>query len=239
MRSVRARLVGIIAAGALAACSSGAGAPIHAGPHSATSGSASTTTPSPFPTDTIIYTPDPSLPQVSFPSTGVTDAPSGAVAISLSTSDTAAISNAYTSFTALAQLWGGPPYTSVPCPIEVVPGTFRAAVITVSGVRWAFGRLRPKPSCMLGSGASRIDPNKAYPFGTGSAASSGVFETTPGGTWMMNYFESFPFPCPDNPGAPQGNPGPGRPLVPLAVLNAVGVPYASGCGNVYIPPAPR
>jgi hypothetical protein len=54
----------------------------------------------------------------------------------------------------------------------------------------------------------------------------------------MNYFETYPFPCPDiHPPTTAGHGIPtDSPWVPPAVLMAVGVPYAAtGCNTVYIP----
>jgi hypothetical protein len=110
-------------------------------------------------------------------------------------------------------------------------------MISATGVDWAFGTMEPKPGCTYTQDGNQVDPSTAYPFGT---SPSGVFEKQPGGAWVMNYFETVPFPCPDFPGTAEGTPGAGQPWVPLAVLNAVSVPYASsGCTSLYEPPAPR
>ena len=74
----------------------------------------------------------------------------------------------------------------------------------------------------------------------GAPANAGVFQRNPGANWVMNDFESSPFPCPANLSSPYGSPGYDHPYVPRSVLNAVGVSYAtSGCDNMFVPQQPR
>jgi hypothetical protein len=168
--------------------------------------------------------PAPSYP----PSTGV-ETSTGATAISLSATDLTAIDTAFSDWTGFVQ-WG--------CAVQPAT-TLDAAVITATGVEWAFGQMEPEPGCLATQAGQKFNPAEAPPFSTGQATSSGIFEKQPNGSWTMNYFESDPFPCPDHP--PAEAPGPDAPFVPLAVLNAVSVPYASSsaCASVYVPPAPR
>jgi len=187
----------------------------------------------------IAYPPEPVVPAtvVAPPNPHVSQPASTAVAISLTANDQAELGQAYTDFTGLAQLFdSGPPYTD-PFPVQAVPGTLHAAVITATGVRWAFARMEPKPGCTWKMDGRRINPLHAGPF-AGGATSAGVFEQDPGGPWIMNYFETYPFPCPDlHPPVADGHGLPtDSPWVPPAVLTAVGVPYApTGCNTVYIP----
>jgi hypothetical protein len=125
------------------------------------------------------------------------------------------------------------------CPVQAVASTFMAAVVQATGTGWAFGQLEPKPGCSINDAGQAIDARTAFPFGA-KPYDTGVFEKQPGGAWVMNWWESSPFPCPDNTAVPQDTPGHGHPFVPTAVLTAVGVPFAAGCDtNLYVPPYPR
>jgi hypothetical protein len=145
----------------------------------------------------------------------------GAVRITLSATDRSAIGNDYAQATAFNQ-----------CAVEPVPGQLKAAVISATGVAWAFGTM--EPDCRIVRDGQRISPSQMFPFGA-IPDNAGVFEKQPGGAWHINWVESDPFPCPPVSSRPDGTPGPGSPMVPLAVLNAVGVSYAPGCDHVYIP----
>ncbi len=171
-------------------------------------------------TSTSVETTTPST--ASSPST--TEAATGAATYTLSPSDSTAIAQAFAAYAHYSF-----------CPVQIVPGTFRAATVASTGSVWAFGTLEPLPGCTVAfSTGQRIDANKVAPFGGGVSGSSGIFELQTGGSWVMNSFESFPFPCPPIPGK---SPGPGNPWVPLAVLNATSVSYApsNSCANAFTP----
>jgi hypothetical protein len=146
----------------------------------------------------------------------------GAKAITPSADDCAAIAQAYGKV------------ASTTCPIVPVPGTLKEAVIETSGAKWAFGQMEAKPGCLIPDGTGHgVDPNSLYPLSS-SPENSGVFERPPEGTWQLNYVESIPFPCPATE-----TPGPNNAFLPLAVLRAVGVPYATtGCDQVALPTLP-
>jgi hypothetical protein len=80
-----------------------------------------------------------------------------------------------------------------------------------------------------------VNPDSGYPR-VERAGRTGVFEKDPGGAWVMNSFESDPFPCPALVGYP---PGDGEPYVPLAVLEAFNMKYAKGCQHGFTPQQPR
>ena len=187
----------------------------------------------------VTYPPEPVVPPTTAvaPNPPVSQAAASAVAISLTANEQAKLGEAYISFTGLDELFdSGPPYTD-PFPVQPVLGTLHAAVITGTGVRWAFARMEPKPGCTVKMDGRRINPVHSGPF-AGGATSAGVFEQDPGGPWIMNYFETAPFPCPEiHPPVADGHGLPtDSPWVPPAVLTAVGVPYArTGCNTVYIP----
>jgi hypothetical protein len=127
----------------------------------------------------------------------------------------------------------------IACPVHPVPNTLKAATVTATGISWAFGKLEPQSGCLLTAGdGTKLDPHRAYPFGT-LTGSTGVFEKQPGGPWVMNYWESAPFPCPDNTAVPYLTPGFDRPYVPDAVLTAVHVPFAKGCDHIIVQTGPR
>jgi hypothetical protein len=126
------------------------------------------------------------------------------------------------------------------CPIVAIPSTFQAAVISATGVTWAFGHVESQPGCTM----KNSDGQEVAPISLGELAppyyDAGVFERQPGRPWVMNAYESDPFPCPDNPAYDWGTPGFNLPWVPLSVLNAVGVAYAkSGCDNAVTEPRNR
>jgi hypothetical protein len=156
--------------------------------------------------------------------------PSGAVEITPSAADLDAIGNAYARFTYFTR-----------CQVEPVPGQLRVAVITATGVRWAFGPMQTAPGCTVLHDGQPANPMTLYPFD--GPEDKAVFTKKPGGTWTVNWFESYPFPCPADLQVPYQTPGPGNPFVPLAVLNAVGVRWSTStrCNGPleYIPPPPR
>lgn len=109
------------------------------------------------------------------------------------------------------------------CLTVPAPGTLLEAVVSASDVKWAFGRIEAKPGCKaIGANSGTYNANSRYPLIF--PYNRGVFEKQRGGSWSLNYVESLPFPCPATRA-----PGSGNPFVPLAVLNAVGVHYATGC----------
>jgi hypothetical protein len=253
--SLRPLFIGIGVVAALAGCSRGTGVQVDASGSSTTSTTTSevgatttvatatpsgaptsttstTSTPSslPFPTNTVIVIPSPVVPGPSFPSSGVPDAATGAVAITLTSGDNSAIGTAFAQWTSYED--------PTECPVQPA-STLDAAVISATGVEWAFGLMEPKPGCTVTEDGKTVNANTDSPFDAGVSESTGVFEKQPSGSWTMNSYESTPFPCPDKPGAAFNEPGPYRPYVPLAVLNAVGVSYASGCANMYTQPQPR
>jgi hypothetical protein len=155
--------------------------------------------------------------------------PAGAAAFTPTLADLIAIGDAYAQFTGF-----------VDCSVEPVPGQLKAAVITATGVKWAFGKMEPTAGCASLYGTLQ-SPYLAFPFGDITDRGA-VFTEPPGGTWTINYFESNPFPCPADLRHPRLSPGLGSPSVPFAVLNAVGVPWSTSpkCGTPleYIPEAP-
>lgn len=160
----------------------------------------------------------------------VTDSPTGAIEMSLTSSDTASIMKAFGEYMGFTQ-----------CPLVPVTGTFRAATITSTGVSWAFGQATPQSGCTVQTSSGvREDPVASGLWSDSAPSNAGVFERQPGGDWVMNSNESEPFPCPDNLSSPYTSPGPSSPYVPSSVLNAVGVTYAaSGCGDAFTPQEPR
>ena len=161
------------------------------------------------------------------PSSTPAEPSNGAVALTPSSSDVTEIGMSFSQFA---------DFTGSNCKVVPVPGTLKAATISSSGVNWAFATMMPASDCTIkDSSGNVIDPNSVAPFGGSVAQRSGVFEQQPGGAWTMNSFESQPFPCPPPAGS---SPGYDQPFVPLAVLNAVGVSYASssGCVNGNTPP---
>jgi hypothetical protein len=219
-------LIGAIAAATLSACGSNAasteGAP--------TSTVASLTVPTTAPSANGTTATQPHTP-IPGPETG-------ARPITLTAADQQAIVSAY-------QLWSG--FDNV-CQVLPVPGTLKAAVIEAIGVKWAFGTFRPAPGCKLKfSDGEPIDPYKASPFAL-EGGDTGIFEQQPGqqpadggpiGSWEMNYFETTPFPCPDDLSTPSGTPGYDNALLPRSVVNALHLHYAGGCKNAYAPDPPR
>jgi hypothetical protein len=159
----------------------------------------------------------------------VTDSPSGATALSLSHSDLDEIVSAYQTWTNF----------SGNCTVVPVKGTLHAATITETGVSWAFGQFDPPPGCTVNLSTGTADIITSKVFEDAPPQNSGVFEKQPGGAWEMNYYQSVPFPCPDNLTAVGYAPGYDTPFIPLSVLNAVRVSSASGCGHIYIPRPPR
>ncbi len=147
----------------------------------------------------------------------------GAVAFKPTAADVAGIVDAYLQFTRYIERTGGG------CPVQAVPNTLNAATVTATGISWAFGRLEPQSGC---------DAHLAYPFAI-KTGDTGVFEKQPGGPWVMNYWESDPFPCPDNTAVLYLTPGIDRPYVPDAVVSAVGVHFAKGCDHIFVQSAPR
>ena len=141
--------------------------------------------------------------------------PTGAVQFTPTAADLAAIGNAYAQFTGFSH-----------CPVEPVSGQLKAAVITATGVKWAFGQIQPAAGCTVINDGKRYSADIAAPFSDADYRKA-VFTEQPGGTWSLNWFESNPFPCPADLRLRYQTPGPGTPYVPLAVLNAVGVPWSS------------
>jgi hypothetical protein len=141
--------------------------------------------------------------------------PSGAVEITPTVADFTAIGSAYATFVGFTE-----------CAVEPVRGQLHVAVITGTGVKWAFGPMQPVVGCTTMSHDVRVSPYLAYPFHN-TPENAAVLTEQPGGAWRVNYFESDPFPCPADLNHPWLTPGPGSPTVPLAVLNAVGVPWSS------------
>jgi hypothetical protein len=156
--------------------------------------------------------------------------PTGAVEFSPTAADLAAISDAYVQFTGYSD-----------CPVETLPGQMKAAVITATGVKWAFGALQPAAGCTVINDGKQYNPYLAAPFSDADDRKAVFMEPT-GATWQLNWFESNPFPCPADPNHPRSLPGRGSPGVPLAVLNAVGVPLSTSpqCNTPleFIPDAP-
>ena len=113
-----------------------------------------------------------------------------------------------------------------------LPGRLKVAVITVSRVDSAVGPMESKPGCtVLGPGGKRFDPNDGPPFHQ-SALDSASFEKNPSSRWPANSYVFIPFPC-----RATTNPSNGNADLPLAVVNAVGLAYAStGCIAMYTPP---
>ena len=174
-----------------------------------------------------IPTPGGGLPPPEPPRNGIDDLPTGAVALQPSGADIAGIVAAYETFTGYSL-----------CRIRPVPLSLKVARVIASGIRWAFGRFQPLAGCTIDVHGRRIDALREAPFAMFGGA-AGVFEKDPGKQWVMNWFESVPFPCPDDPSDTRYAPGPGRPYLPLAVLRAVGVQIARGCSRISIPSAPR
>lgn len=215
----------------LAACGAGSNARVKAGVTSSSpttsSESPSSTAPAPSsttgPTATEV-TPStvPGLPP---------EQPTGAAAITLTSADLTAIGVAFAQFTSFTA-----------CAVQPVPGQMKAAVVTATGVKWAFGPLQPVAGCTVNVDGAPVSPYRTPPFG-GEGTSSAVFTDPPGGTWQVNWLESDPFPCPADLNKTRLSPGPGSPAVPLAVLNAVGVLWSSSpkCNTAseYIPTTPR
>jgi hypothetical protein len=141
--------------------------------------------------------------------------PTGAVEIIPTPADLTAIGNAYVDFTGFSH-----------CGVEPVPGQMKAAVIKATGVKWAFGSIQPVPGCTVVVGGKPTSPDVLAPFSDADYRRA-VFTDQPGGVWRLNWFESDPFPCPADLRLRYQTPGPGTPYVPLAVLNAVGVPWSS------------
>jgi len=126
------------------------------------------------------------------------------------------------------------------CVVTPVSGQMQAALITATGVKWAFGPLQPAAGCTLIRSGSPVSPYLTYPFK--GVTSKAVFTEQPGATWTVNWFESDPFPCPADLSLPLQSPGRGTPFVPLAVLRSVGVPWSNSpkCNTAlqYIPDPP-
>jgi hypothetical protein len=124
------------------------------------------------------------------------------------------------------------------CSVHQVPGTFKAATVAATGVSWAFGKFAPQSGCTVIAGNQTYDANRAYPFGV-QTGDTGIFEKQPRGVWEMNSFETDPFPCPADISDAGRTPGPGNPYVPLAVLDAVGLHWVTGCDHATTAPLPR
>ncbi len=194
-----------------------------------TSGSNTTSTSNTSNPPQTIYASIPSLPPTTAPAVQATDDPTGASPVALTDAD-------YMAMESLFSQWSG--FTS--CPIVAIPSTFHAAVISTTGVTWAFGKVESQSGCTV----KDISGQDVAPISLGELAppyyNGGVFEKQPGGNWVMNSYESDPFPCPDNPAYSWGTPGFDLPWVPLSVLNAVGVAYApAGCANAVTQPPNR
>ena len=162
----------------------------------------------------------------------ITDPATGASSVSLASGDLTSISNAFQSF------------TNFPCTVQPIEGTVKAATVGETGVVWAIATMQPTAGCTIhdGSGAT-VDPNQVPPFESGYPETSGVFEREPGGLWVMNWFQSDPFPCPPNLAVSVSTPGPDSAYIPTAVAAAMGLTFASeaACspGSIYIPPHPQ
>jgi len=155
--------------------------------------------------------------------------PTGAVEFTPTAADLTAIGDTYAQFTGFVE-----------CSVEPVPGQMKAALITATGVKWAFGTVEPTAGCTSLYGTLQ-SPYRAFPFGDVTDRGA-VFTEQPGGSWRVNWFESNPFPCPADLNRRYQTPGRGTPFVPLAVLNAVGVPWSSSpkCNGPlqYVPEGP-
>lgn len=156
--------------------------------------------------------------------------PGGAVQITPTAADLAAIGAAYVHFTGWTY-----------CPLSPVAAQLKVAEITGTGVKWAFGPMEAPAGCTVMSDGAPHSPYIFYPLSDG-AARNGIFSEQPGGEWMMNSFESIPFPCPADLNRSYQTPRSGTPFVPLAILNALGVrwsnsPLCNGPGQ-YIPALP-
>jgi hypothetical protein len=229
----RRAAAGILAGTMLVGC----GSMSREGAVASTTAPAGTATTTPIASVTTIGSaPVPTTPPGIEPASSSTIAPvpavgeraTGAIAFSPSSSDNVAIGEAFSLYANYSA-----------CQVQPVPGSLKAATISATGVRWAFGAMEPALGCTVKfSTGQTIDANSVYPFSSGTAQKSGVFEEQAGKAWVMNSFESNPFPCAPAPGE---RPGFGNPWVPLAVLNAVGVAHASssGCSSAYTPPAGR
>lgn len=150
----------------------------------------------------------------------------GAVKTSLSSGDIAEIDTDYQSY--LGSFFSE-------CPVAPVTGTLHAAEISATGTLWAFATFAPTQSCRVLLDGKEVDPYSVYPL-VDRAGNAGVFEKISGEAWVMNSFESNPFPCPALVGHP---PGDGSPFVPLAVLEALNVKYAKSCEHAFTPLEPR
>jgi hypothetical protein len=203
----------VMAVTILASCGTGAG---RAG--SSAASKLSTRTPNAL--STITGAPSSTVP--GFPPEQAT----GAVEITLTASDLTTIGDLYaneTGFTA--------------CAVSPVPGQFYEALISATGLKWAFGTMQPAPGCTVISNGEPVSPYGTWPFGN-IAARKALFMQQPGGPWTFNSVGSNPFPCPADLNIPGRTPGPGTPYVPLAVLNAVGVRWSTSpnCSkDVYVP----
>ncbi len=152
----------------------------------------------------------------------VPNPPSGATATTLSSSDMTDIASAFESFARI------PPS----CQVAVVSGSVKAATVLATSTTWAFLRVAPTSTCRISAVDPTADPKTAYPFAL-PGGDTGIFQRVASGAWSMNYFETVPFPCPPNTALGE-SPGPGSPIVPLSVLNAVRTSYASsGCQDPY------
>ncbi len=166
-------------------------------------------------------------PPTTLPKPAITDSPTGASASSLSTSDIHDLVQAFEEWTKFP---GN-------CTLQPVPGTLKAATVTSTGVRWAFGQFVPPTGCTATTRDGRtVDVVSSKYYIATPPLDAGVFEQKSGGKWQVNSFQSNPWPCPDNLSVEYMTPGTGTPYVPLSVLSAVGVPYAPGCEHAYTPP---
>jgi len=237
----RSRVPILLLAGgmALAGCGTGSGAQIQtkssAGGTTTTAGSPNSTRVTSVATSTTTATSTtaqeaPSTTQVP-PSTvpGLPpEQPTGAVEITPTTADLNAIGTAYATFIGFTG-----------CPVEPVPAQLHAAEITATGVKWAFGPMQTQPGCTVIQDGKPTNPMTLGPI-SNPPENAAVLTQKPDGTWTVNWFESYPFPCPADLLHPRLSPGPGSAAVPLAVLNAVGVTWSNSpkCNTAleYLPP---
>jgi hypothetical protein len=157
-----------------------------------------------------------------------------------SRSDLAAVTSAFNSYNYLPSTCRAVP-VSAQSRFATVPAGTSGSVVEVS---WAIVTFDRSPRCVVnlapppGINPPYTEPlNQVAPWGPDKTATA-VFEQT-STTWQENGAQSIPFPCPSSDSG-VGQPGPNSAAVPVEVLRAWNMTYATACSKgVYSPFAPR
>jgi hypothetical protein len=128
-------------------------------------------------------------------------------------------------------------YTELPktCRAATITGTVYLAEVKATRASWGVAGFKPAPGCYGGNAnGSRACASQIAAFDVVPPPPVGLFEKPPDGRWVENNQAGKPFPCP-----PAGNavPGPFNPYLPVEVLQAWKIPYATpNCLEVYPTP---